>query len=100
MRYSQVTILVIIIIIFGKNISLLGGVSIGAVADILLEPYLAVALGLAGGLVCTLGFLLLPGVMTRLGLHDTCSVHSLHGLSGLLGGLASVLYVLGVEEHR
>ena len=84
----------------GKNISLLGGVSIGAIADILLEPYLAVLLGLAGGLVCTLGFLLLPGLMTRLGMHDTCCVHSLHGLSGLLGGLASALYALGLEEHR
>ena len=67
-----------------------GGVSIGATADILLEPHLAVLLG----------FLLLPGLLTRLGLHDTCSVHSLHGLSGLLGGLAGVLYALGLEEPR
>ena len=65
--------------------------SIGAIADVLL--------GLAGGLLCTLGFLLLPALLTRLGFHDTCSVHSLHGLSGLLGALASVLYVLGVEEQ-
>ena len=82
-----------------KIFQLPGGVSIGAIADVLLEPHLAVLLGLAGGLLCTLGFLLLPGLLTRLGLHDTCSVHSLHGLSGLLGALASVLYVLGVEEQ-
>ena len=36
----------------------------GAVADILLEPYLAIVLGLVGGVVSTLGFIFLPDWVT------------------------------------
>ena len=37
---------------------------LGAVADILLEPYLAIVLGLVGGVASTLGFIFLPDWVT------------------------------------
>ena len=36
----------------------------GAVADVLLEPYLAIVLGLVGGVTSTLGFIFLPDWVT------------------------------------
>lgn len=36
----------------------------GAVADVLLEPYLAIVLGLVGGVASTLGFIFLPDWVT------------------------------------
>ena len=69
-----------------QNAVLAGGVAVGAVADILLEPYVAIILGLVGGLASTCGFLFLPDFFTfKLRVHDTCSVHSLHAIPGLLG---------------
>ena len=88
----------------------------GAVADILLEPYLAIVLGLVGGVVSTLGFIFLPDWVTfslrfrnilchhvitlSSRIHDTCAVHSLHLIPGALGGLASVLYALFLSKHK
>ena len=84
-----------------QNAVLAGGVSVGAVSDILLEPYLSIILGLLGGVVSTCGFLFLPDLFTyKLRIHDTCSVHSLHALPGTLGGIASALYALGLTEER
>ena len=84
-----------------QNAVLAGGVSVGAVADILLEPYISIILGLLGGVVSTCGFLFLPDLFTqRLRIHDTCSVHSLHAIPGTLGGIASAVYALGVTEQR
>ena len=37
---------------------------LGAVADVLLEPYLAIVLGLVGGVASTLGFIFLPDWVT------------------------------------
>ena len=74
-----------------QNAVLAGGVAVGAVADILLEPYLAIILGLVGGVVSTCGFLFLPDIFTyKLRVHDTCSVHSLHALPGILGKTSSL----------
>ena len=65
--------------------------AVGAVADILLEPYLAILLGLVGGVVSTSGFLFLPDLFTsKFRIHDTCSVHSLHALPGILGKTSSL----------
>ena len=84
-----------------QNAVLAGGVSVGAVADILLEPYVSIILGLLGGVVSTCGFLFLPDLFTyKLRIHDTCSVHSLHALPGTLGGLASALYALGLSQEN
>ena len=84
-----------------QNAVLAGGVSVGAVADILLEPYVSIILGLLGGVVSTCGFLFLPDLFTyKLRIHDTCSVHSLHAIPGTLGGFASAVYALGLREER
>ena len=45
--------------LLGQNIS-----DSGAVADVLLEPYLAIVLGLVGGVASTLGFIFLPDWVT------------------------------------
>ena len=76
-------------------------VYLGAIADILLEPYIAIILGLIGGVVATCGFIFLPEIMTRkFRIHDTCGVHSLHAIPGTIGGIASALYALGLRGER
>ena len=81
-----------------QNASLAGGVIIGAIADILLQPYLAILLGALGGVVSTCGFIFLtPLFSDKLKIHDTCGVHSLHAIPGLLGGVASIFYSLGLQ---
>ena len=76
-------------------------VYLGAIADILLEPYIAIILGLIGGVVATCGFIFLPEIMTRkFRIHDTCGVHSLHAIPGTIGGIASALYASLVTISR
>ena len=66
-----------------QNATLAGGVIIGAVADILIQPHLAIVLGFVGGITATLGFMFLPQLFnTRMKTHDTCGVHSLHAVPG------------------
>ena len=83
-----------------QNAVLAGGVAVGAVADILLEPYIAIIIGLVGGIASTCGFLFLPDIFTfKFRVHDTCSVHSLHALPGTIGGIVSAVYSLGLTQE-
>lgn len=50
----------------------------------------ALGLGLAAGLVSTLGYSKLsPWLERKCGLTDTCGIHNLHALPGVLGGVAA-----------
>ena len=39
-----------------QNATLAGGVAVGTVADLVLKPYGAIAVGIAAGLISTLGY--------------------------------------------
>jgi len=75
-----------------QNATLAGGVAVGAVADLMMQPYGAMLAGTVVGIISTLGFKKLQFYLqTRLGLHDTCGVHNLHGIPGVLSGAISVV---------
>uniref|UniRef100_A0A8B9NYE1 Ammonium transporter AmtB-like domain-containing protein n=1 Tax=Apteryx owenii TaxID=8824 RepID=A0A8B9NYE1_APTOW len=83
-----------------QNASLAGGVAIGALADMMITPAAALALGSLSSLACVLGFkFLAPFLARRLGLLDQCGIHNLHGLPGLIGAVAGVVAILVASEE-
>uniref|UniRef100_A0A7N8XV23 Ammonium transporter Rh type A n=1 Tax=Mastacembelus armatus TaxID=205130 RepID=A0A7N8XV23_9TELE len=76
-----------------QNATLAGGVAVGTCADMNIEPFGAMLIGLLAGVISTLGFkYLTPMLASNLGIQDTCGVHNLHGMPGILGGLAGQCY--------
>jgi len=76
-----------------QNATLAGGVTIGAAADLVTEPYVPMLLGVVAGIVCTAGYSFLSPYLESKGLRDTCGVNNLHGIPGVLGGIASIFVV-------
>ncbi|XP_072217820.1 ammonium transporter Rh type A [Leuresthes tenuis] len=77
-----------------QNATLAGGVAVGTCADMNIEPFGAMLIGLTAGIISTLGFKYLsPILASNLGIQDTCGVHNLHGMPGILGGLAGIVAV-------
>ncbi len=75
-----------------QNATLSGGVAVGAIADLMIQPYGAFFAGTCVGAVSTLGYRILqPYLYDKLKLHDTCGVNNLHGMPGIISGLLSVL---------
>ena len=82
-----------------QNATLSGGVAVGAVADLMIQPYGAFIIGTMTGCISCLSFRALqPWLFRKIGLHDTCGVHNLHGLPGLLSGMVSVIVVYFASE--
>jgi ammonium transporter Rh len=74
-----------------QNATLAGGVAIGAVANLTLDPLVASTIGMIAGALSTFGFSRLqPFLEEKIGLFDSCGIHNLHGMPSVLGGLASV----------
>lgn len=68
-----------------QNASLAGGVAIGSAANLMVGPGGALAVGLAAGLLSTLGYAyVMPFLEAKIGLRDTCGVHNLHGMPGVV----------------
>ena len=55
-----------------QNATLAGGVAVGTVADMIIQPYGALIIGSLAGLVSTLGFQFLTPKLNEGILHDTC----------------------------
>jgi ammonium transporter Rh len=74
------------------NATLAGGVIIGATADVIVSPGVAMAVGGFGGLISAIGFTHLQAyAREHWNLHDTCGVLSLHGMPGFFGGVISAI---------
>lgn len=74
-----------------QNATLAGGVAVGAVADMQIEPFGAMIIGTVAGILTTLGFQFLTPRLNESFVHDTCGVNNLHGMPGLLSGIASAI---------
>jgi len=80
------------------NATLAGGVMMGAAADLITMPGMAMLAGCICGIISALGYLKLNDWCKRkLNLHDTCGVHFLHGIPGTLGSITAVICVACAE---
>ena len=74
------------------NATLAGGVIMGAAADLIEKPFLAMIAGFCIGAVSALGFAYINTFLReKIGLHDTCGVLHLHGIPGLMGGIIAAI---------
>jgi len=83
-----------------QNSTLAGGVAIGAVANLPLGPFGAVALGSLAGALSVFGYSVVQPWLefdSRLNLHDTCGIHNLHGMPSVLGGVASAIVPIWID---
>jgi ammonium transporter Rh len=76
------------------NASVAGGVMIGANANLITAPFVAILVGFFAGSLSTFGFEYLSEKLQKwIGLFDTAGIHNLHGMPGAIGGLLSILFV-------
>uniref|UniRef100_A0A8R1XXI7 Ammonium transporter AmtB-like domain-containing protein n=1 Tax=Onchocerca volvulus TaxID=6282 RepID=A0A8R1XXI7_ONCVO len=84
-----------------SNSVLAGGIAIGTVANIILEPFYALLIGCLGALVSVLGNSYIRPIGARaFGLHDTRGVGSIHGLPGILAGILGFVFTAVYEPTR
>ncbi|VIO97654.1 Uncharacterized protein BM_BM3199 [Brugia malayi] len=84
-----------------SNSVLAGGIAIGTVANIILEPFYALLIGCLGALVSVLGNHYIRPIGVRVfGLHDTRGVGSIHGLPGILAGILGFIFTAVYEPTR
>lgn len=84
-----------------QNATLAGGVSIGATANLMINPASALAIGMFSGFLSVWGFVKLQSFLQHsIGLHDTCGVLNLHGMPGFFGGIWSAIAIGAVSSLR
>ena len=75
-----------------QNATLAGGVAVGSSADLVIQPWGAVLVGVVAGFVSVAGYVYVsPWLEERFGISDTCGVHNLHGMPGVIGGLGGAI---------
>lgn len=75
-----------------QNATLAGGVAIGTMADMIIEPWGAILIGSMAATLSVLGYrFITPFLSKRLGIHDTCGVNNLHGLPGIMSGIGGII---------
>lgn len=75
-----------------QNATLAGGVAIGSAADMVVNPWAAMLIGILASGVSVWGYtVLMPMLESKLRLFDTCGVHNLHGMPGLIGGITGAI---------
>ncbi|VDK62715.1 unnamed protein product [Cylicostephanus goldi] len=103
------------------NSTLAGGVAIGSVANVVLEPLHAMLMGVAAGALSVVGYKYItvcsympksvkkhkglicsfkPTLSSKYGCHDTCGVNNLHGMPGVFAGLMSAFFVVAYDPAR
>ncbi|XP_056131050.1 rh50-like protein [Lampris incognitus] len=83
-----------------QNVTLAGGVTVGASVDMMISPAAAYALGMMGCSACMLGYKYLsPFLAHRLKIQDQCGIHNLHGLTGLISCTAGIVAILTATEE-
>lgn len=83
-----------------QNASLAGGVAVGSSSDLVVGPWAAIVIGLAGGFISVSGYHYLTPKMNKWGIYDVCGVHNLHGMPGILGAVAGALSAATADEQK
>lgn len=82
-----------------QNVTLAGGVTVGASVDMMISPVAAYALGIMGCVACFFGYrYLTPFLARRMRIQDQCGIHNLHGLTGLISSTAGICAILLASE--
>ena len=75
-----------------QNATLAGGVAIGTAANMIVQPWGALLVGMVAGIISVLGYrYVTPFLKETLKIHDTCGVNNLHGMPALLAGVAGTI---------
>ncbi|XP_047439206.1 ammonium transporter Rh type B-like [Mugil cephalus] len=83
-----------------QNVTLAGGVTVGASVDMMISPVAAYVLGILGCTVCFFGYkYLTPFLATHMRIQDQCGIHNLHGLTGLVSSTAGICAILLATEE-
>ncbi|XP_061146516.1 ammonium transporter Rh type B-like [Syngnathus typhle] len=83
-----------------QNVTLAGGVTVGASVDMMISPSAAYALGIMGCVTCFFGYKYLSPFLARnLKIQDQCGIHNLHGLTGLISSTAGICAILLATEE-
>ncbi|CAK6955767.1 ammonium transporter Rh type B-A-like [Scomber scombrus] len=83
-----------------QNVTLAGGVTVGASVDMMISPAAAYALGIMGCTACYFGYrYLTPFLARRMRIQDQCGIHNLHGLTGLISSTAGICAILLATEE-
>jgi len=83
-----------------QNASLAGGVAVGSSSDLVVGPYAAILIGLAGGFVSVTGYVHLTPKLNKIGIYDVCGVHNLHGMPGVIGAVAGAISAAGASTEE
>jgi len=82
-----------------QNATLAGGVAMGTAADMKVQPWGALVIGLVGGTLSTLGYVYVkPFIAYKWNIHDTCGVNNLHGMPAILAGLVAIIQLAVYPE--
>ncbi|XP_053704385.1 rh50-like protein [Synchiropus splendidus] len=82
-----------------QNVTLAGGVTVGASVDMMISPAAAYALGMMGCTACMIGYKYLsPLLARRFRIQDQCGIHNLHGITGLISCAAGICAILTAGE--
>lgn len=83
-----------------QNVTLAGGVTVGASVDMMISPVGAYVLGMMGCTACMLGYkYLTPFLARRFRIQDQCGIHNLHGLTGLISCTAGICAILMAKSE-
>ncbi|XP_034388078.1 ammonium transporter Rh type B-like [Cyclopterus lumpus] len=83
-----------------QNVTLAGGVTVGASVDMMISPVAAYALGIMGCTACFFGYKYMTPFMARhMRIQDQCGIHNLHGLTGLISSTAGICAILLATEE-
>ncbi len=83
-----------------QNVTLAGGVTVGASVDMMISPVAAYVLGIMGCTACFFGYrYLTPFLARKMRIQDQCGIHNLHGLTGLISSTAGICAILLATEE-
>jgi len=83
-----------------QNATLAGGVAMGTAAEFMIQPYGALIVGFACGILSTLGYLVFSPFMEKvLKIQDTCGIHNLHAMPGVIGGFVGAIVAAAATEE-
>ncbi|XP_075233073.1 rhesus blood group-associated glycoprotein Rh50 isoform X2 [Lycorma delicatula] len=75
-----------------QNSTIAGGVAVGTSADLMIQPYGALIVGVLAGTVSVVGYrYITPFLLKKFKLYDTCGINNLHGMPGILAGITGAI---------